>query len=820
MNFLPKIFSALFITGILNLQVFAQTSPIKAAGNITNVSIAGQQINITTQNAQAEVTVYSPSIIRVRLDKTALQPDFSYAVIAKPLQTKVNITQNEAQITIVTDSVKAVIGKAPFSVSFYTLDGKPINEEEKGLNTSWVSESVTNYRKMQKDERFVGLGEKTGPLDRVGNGYTNWNSDTFGYAATQDPIYSTIPFYIGIHDNLNYGIFMDNTYQSDFNFGASNNRFSSFGARGGEMNYYFIYHKNLADIISSYTSLTGRMHMPPLWSLGYQQNRYSYYPETEVYRIAQTLREKKIPADGMTLDIHYMDKYKVFTWDKERFPDPKGMTEKLKQMGFKLTVIVDPGIKEEKGYGVYERGLKENIFIKYPDSTNYTGQVWPGWCNFPDFTNPKARAWWGTEINQYAQDGVSGLWNDMNEFSTWGQKVPDNVLFNYEGNPASHLKAHDVYALEMARASYEGARKTMNKRPFVLTRSGYAGLQRYTAIWTGDNRSEDDHMLAGVRLLNSLGLSGVPFTGMDIGGFTGGPTPALYARWIQIGAFNPYFRNHTAVNTKSSEPWTFGEEVMEISRNYIELRYKLLPYLYSTFYEATQNGHPVNRSLAIDYTFDPKIYDTQYQNQYLFGNAFLIAPFESTKEFGKVYFPKGKWYDLYSDNVQNGNQEKIIQLSLQKLPVFVKESSIIPMQSLVQTTAQKPTDTLVVHVYKGDVNNHFIYYEDDGESFANESGNFYKRTISFLPAKRSIVFDAAEGSFKSKFNTIKVVLHGFDAASSLKVNGSSSKLKSEYVSFLTPVSTFDPQGFANVAEGHDSKSFLFKNNNDRITIGY
>jgi alpha-glucosidase len=820
MKYIPKAFLVLLLTVLSNLSVFAQNLPVKTAGNVTGVNISGQQIKITTQNAQAEVTVYSPSIIRVRVDKAALQPDFSYAVIAKPQQTKVNVTQNTNSITLVTDSVKAVISKAPFSVSFYTLDGKAINEEEKGLNTSWVSESVTNYRKMQKNERFIGLGEKTGPLDRTGNGYTNWNSDTYGYAATQDPIYSTIPFYIGIHDNLNYGIFLDNTFQSDFNFGASNNRFSSFGARGGEMNYYFIYHKNVADIISSYTSLTGRMHMPPLWSLGYQQNRYSYYPETEVYRIAQTLREKKIPADGITLDIHYMDKYKVFTWDKQRFPDPKGMTEKLKQMGFKVTLIVDPGIKEEKGYGVYERGLKENIFIKYPDSTNYTGQVWPGWCNFPDFTNPKARAWWGTEINKYAEDGVSGIWNDMNEFSTWGQKVPDNVLFNYEGNPSSHLKTHDVYALEMVRASYDGARKTMNKRPFVLTRSGYAGLQRYSAIWTGDNRSEDDHMLAGVRLLNSLGLSGVPFTGMDIGGFTGGPTPALYARWIQIGAFNPYFRNHTAVNTKSSEPWTYGEEVMEISRNYINLRYKLLPYLYSTFYEATQNGHPVNRSLAIDYTFDPRIYDTQFQNQYLFGNAFLIAPFESGKEFGKVYFPKGKWYDLYSDNVQNGNQEKIIQLSLQKLPVYVKESSIIPMQSLVQTTAEKPTDTLVVHVYKGDTNNHFVYYEDDGESFANESGNFYKRNIQFLPAKRSIVFDKAEGPFQSKFNTIKVVLHGFDATSTLKVNGSSSKLKNEFVSFLTPVSTFDPQGSANACEGHDAKSISIKNTSDSITIGF
>ncbi|MGI4805048.1 MAG: glycoside hydrolase family 31 protein [Janthinobacterium lividum] len=812
MNILPKIFLTLFITSVFNLTVSAQNSSVKAVGNVTNVNISGQQIQLKTENAQAEITVYSPSIIRVRVDKDTFKPDFSYAVIAKPQTTKVNISQNNAQISIVTDSLKAIITKAPFSVSFYTLDGKAINEEEKGLNTSWVNESVTNYRKMQKEERFIGLGEKTGPLDRVGNGYTDWNSDNFGYAANLDPLYSTIPFYIGIHDNLNYGIFLDNTYQTDFNFGASNNRFSSFGARGGEMNYYFIYHKNLADVISSYTALTGRMKMPPLWSLGYQQNRYSYYPETEVYRIAQTLREKKIPADGITLDIHYMDKYKVFTWDKQRFPDPKGMTEKLKQMGFKLTVIVDPGVKEEKGYGVYDRGLKENIFIKYPDSTNYTGQVWPGWCNFPDFTNPKARAWWGTEINQYAQDGVSGIWNDMNEFSTWGQKVPDNVLFNYEGNAASHLKTHNVYALEMARASYEGARKTMNKRPFVLTRSGYAGLQRYTAIWTGDNRSEDDHMIAGVRLLNSLGLSGVPFTGMDIGGFTGNPTSALYARWIQIGAFCPYFRNHTQVNTKSSEPWTYGEEVTEISRNYISLRYKLLPYLYSTFYEATQNGHPVNRSLAIDYTFDPKIYDTQFQNQYLFGQAFLVAPFESGKDFGKVYFPKGKWYDLYSDAPQNGNQEKIIQLSLQKLPVYVKESSIIPMQSLVQTTAQKPTDTLIVHVYNGSISNHFVYYEDDGQSFANESGNFYKRNIQFLPAKRSIVFDAAEGSFASKFKSIKVVLHGFGSAA--------SKFKNESFSFLTPVSTFDPQGSSSSAENVQVKTILVKNDNSKISIYY
>ncbi len=805
---------------ITRYSIFAQISPVKNTGKVTSAVIDGQQITITTENAYAQIAVYSAGVIRVRIDKQKLQKDFSYAVIAQPQVTKSTITQTDQEINILTDSLQVHITKMPFAINFLTLDGKVINQDEGSLATSWVNESVTTYKKMQDDERFIGLGEKTGNLDRKGNGYTNWNTDAFGYSTGQDPIYSTIPFYIGIHHDMNYGIFMDNTYQSDFNFGASNNRFSCFGARGGEMNYYFIYNKHIGDIITAYTGLTGRMKLPPLWSLGYQQNRYSYYPEAEVFRIANTLREKKIPADGITLDIHYMDHYKVFTWDKARFPDPKKMNDKLKDMGFKLTVIVDPGVKVEKGYGTYERGLQQNIFAKYPDSTNYTGEVWPGWCHFPDFTNPKARAWWGTELKKYGDDGISGIWNDMNEIATWGQKMPDNIIFDYDGKKASHLQTRNVYALQMARASYEGARAAFNKRPFVLTRAGYAGLQRYTAIWTGDNRSEDSHMLAGVRLLNSLGLSGVPFTGMDIGGFTGGPSTSLYARWIQIGAFCPYFRNHTAVNTKASEPWTYGEEVLEIARNYINLRYKLMPYLYSTFYEATQNGHPVMRSLAIDYTFDPNIYNEQFQNQYMFGSAFLVAPFEGDKTLGKIYFPAGKWYDMYTGEVQNGSVQKIIELSTHTLPVYVKESSIIPMQSLVQTTAQKPTDTLVVHVYQGSVQNKYVYYEDDGESFNYEGGSYYKRTITYDPANKTIVFDKAEGSLTSKFNTVKLVLHGFGNGATIKLNGKQNALNDDFISFLTPISKFDPQGSANPVVGENVKSVFVKNRNDRFLINY
>ncbi|MDN3582131.1 TIM-barrel domain-containing protein [Mucilaginibacter flavus] len=800
-------------------RVMAQ-SPVVMPGNFESVTIGSQDVTFKTTNSYGKISVYSPSIIRIRLDKKPLNADFSYAVVGKPMAVKAQITQTDNEIDISTDSLKAVIQKKPFSVSFFTIDGKVINQDEQGLTTSWVNDAVTTYKKMQDDEHFVGLGEKTGNLDRKGNGYTNWNSDVYGYNIAADPLYSTIPFYVGIHHGLNYGIFMDNSYQSDFNFGASNNRFSSFGARGGEMNYYFIYHKKLADIIASYTWLTGRMPLPPKWALGYQQNRYSYYPEAEVMRIANTLREKRIPADGITLDIHYMDRYQLFTWNKNRFPDPAKMSAELNKLGLKLTVIVDPGIKVEKGAPAYESGLAKDVYIKYPDGTPYTGQVWPGWCNFTDFTSEKGRAWWRGQVDFFAKSGVSGIWNDMNEISTWGQKMPDNVLFDFDGRKTTHLEAHNVYGLEMVRSSYEGALEHFKERPFILSRSGYAGLQRYSAIWTGDNRAEEDHMLAGVRLMNSLGLSGVSFTGMDIGGFTGNPTTSLYTRWIELGAFVPYYRNHTALNSRAAEPWAFGEDVLDIARSYISMRYQLMPYLYSSFYESTQNGMPVMRSLAINYTFDPKVMDATYQNQYEFGNGFMVAPFESTAAFGKVYFPEGKWYDLYTGAEQKGAQEVTIPVSVNKLPVYVKGGSIIPMQSLTQSTAELPTDTLAVHIYKGDKPNHFVYYEDDGKSFGYQKGDFYKRTISFDPDKKTISFDKAEGTYKTNFKYIRLVLHGFEQTTSIKTAGNNLKLQDDAIAFLGAAANTDPQGSVNAPDKSPVKTVTISNTTNNIQINY
>lgn len=798
-----------------NRVLFAQNGVVNA-GDVKQVRIGKGQVSLTTTHAYVQVSVYNDSVIRVRMDRQPLGDDFSYAVVGRPSFSGV-VKEAGDQISITTRLIQARIHKRPFSISFYTPDGQAINEEESGLTTSWVDNTVTAYRKMQAEERFIGLGEKNGALDRAGTAYTNWNSDVFGYRTDQDPLYSTIPFYIGVHHGLEYGIFLDNTYQSDFNFGASNNRFSSFAARGGEMNYYFIHAPSVAGIIQAYTGLTGRMHMPPLWSLGYQQNRYSYYPDQEVLRIAQTLRERKIPADGITLDIHYMDAYKLFTWDKTRFPDPDGLVRKLKEQGFQLTVINDPGIKVEKGYAAYESGVQDDVFIKYADGQLYMGQVWPGWCHFADFTSEKGRSWWKRRLKSYVDVGVAGFWNDMNEIATWGQKMPDNVLFDFDGHGTTHKQAHNVYGLEMVRASYEGARSAMHKRPFILTRAGYAGLQRYAAIWTGDNRAEDDHMLAGVRIMNSLGLSGVPFTGMDIGGFTGNASVGLYTRWMQVGAFLPYFRNHTAVNTKSAEPWAFGEEALEVSRNYINLRYRLLPYIYSVFYEAAVSGLPVMRSLAINYTDDVRVYDARFQQQFQLGDAFMIAPFESGAQYGAVYFPAGGWYDLYTDEQVAGGQVKVNTLGMHELPVYVKAGSIVPMQSLVQTTAERPNDTLYLHVYKGDSANAIVYYEDDGQTYDYEKGVYYKRAIHY---DHQLVLDKVEGSYTSKFSEISLILHGFGPLQQVKVNGSVQSLGFSGISFLSPISRFDPQGGYATTAVCRVQALSIKNSADRIVVEF
>ncbi len=774
----------------------------ESIGNFRLLKKTENGILITAENATAEINIFSEHIFQININKKSSEKSpkqaeketfriHSYAVIQKPAETKYKIAESKEKIEISTKALRLVIKKNPVRLSFYSLsandnsgEGTLLNEDD-SFGTSWIGNEVTTYKKLQPDEKFIGLGEKNGSLNRRGSRFSNWNTDKWAYSIDFDPLYLSTPFFIGILKNAAYGLFLDNTRKTDFDFASANERFSSFSADDGPMNYYFIHHEKVADIISSYTWLTGRMELPPLWSLGFQQCRYSYYPDAEVLTLAQTFREKNIPCDSIYLDIHYMDDYKVFSWHPSRFSDPKKLVADLKDKGFNLIVILDPGVKREKGYNIYEEGTKQKHFVTFPNGDEYVGQVWPGWSCFPDFTNEKTRLWWGEKVKTLSSIGIEGFWNDMNEPTAFGKHIPDMIEFFNEGEKTTHKEAKNVYGMQMARATYEGAKKHLKgNRPFSLTRAGYSGVQRYSAVWTGDNVSSDEHLLSGVRLLNSMGLAGVPFCGCDVGGFAGDATPELYARWIAVGAFSPLFRAHSMVNTRDAEPWSFGEEVEDIARNYIKLRYCLMPYIYAAFFEASQNGLPVQRSLAIDFANDDKIYDDSFQNQYLFGNSLLVAPMTSLKEIAKIYLPEGKWYDFFTDSCYEGKQEIFLEAKKEKLPIFVKAGSIIPMQSDVLHLKEKPKDVLFVHFYPG-ADGMFEYFEDDGISFKYQKGFYYKRKISYQQLDNKIIFDKAEGKIDSHFKRVKLIFHGNGIAiHEISRNGKKIKVKTEHVNFL------------------------------------
>ena len=758
-----------------------------------------QQVILQTEEAQVKVTVFSDAVIQIRaIKKGQAFEDFSYAVISAPQSTSFDVQEDESHYFIKTSKIHLEIQKNPLRFSFKNAQGQLLNEDDPGFGISWIGDEVSNYKSLQEGERFIGLGEKTGNLDRRGNAYTNWNTDQFGYGPFTDPLYVSVPFYMGLWQGNAYGIFLDNTYETKMNMGASSGRFSFFQAKGGEMRYYFIHDESVAKIIEAYTWLTGRMQLPPLWSLGFQQCRYSYYPDSEVYNVAETFRTKDIPADVIYLDIHYMEKYKVFTWDKDRFANPAEFIKRLKELGFHIIPMYDPGVKVEEGYKEYEEGKAKNMFVKYPDGTFYQGEVWPGWCHFPDFTKPEVRQWWKEAYTESIEMGISGFWNDMNEPAVWGKSFPDLVEFDYDGQGATHKKAHNIYGLQMARSTFEGAQELLNnERPFVLTRSGFAGIQRFAAVWTGDNVSYDEHMLSDVRVINSMGLSGIPFVGCDVGGFVGESSVNLFNRWIALGAFMPFYRCHTMINTRDAEPWSFGEESEEIARNYIKLRYRLLPYLYSAFYEASQTGLPINRSLAIEYTFDDQVYSGAFHHEFLFGPNILVCPIDSLHPIYKMYLPEGGWYDLFNDQSYEGGQELMMEVSKDKLPLFVKAGGMLVMQSPVSHTGEQPNGILELHVYQGDQGSTYVYYEDDGKTYDFESQVYYKRSFNFDPTAKTISLEQTEGTFESRFSQVKIYFHGFEAAAlQPQLGGNVLEVSAENYYFVQPISNFDPYEYA------------------------
>jgi alpha-glucosidase len=750
----------------------------KTLSSTQSIALQSNKLIIKTAEAEAYITIYSPSIIRVNVTRQPDNTDASFAVIQQPLSS-LQYEETDAEVTVKTSALTLRISKAPLRFAFYTPEGKLLSRDDERFGINWQNSRVTNYRELQPDEKFIGLGEKVGNLNRRSSSFVNWNTDASDHTPKTDPLYETFPFFIGIHSELTYGYFLDNTHKSYFDFGAScDDQFIWMGADDGDLNYYFFGAQTVAGIIEDYTWLTGRMEMPPLWSLGYQQCRWSYMSAQEVLDVAAKFREHSIPADVMYCDIDYMEGFKIFTWNNETFPDPKAFIDKLKEMNFKLITIVDPGIKVEEGYQQYDEGVQKGYFATYPNGENYIGEVWPGRCHFPDFFREDVREWWGAAFTALTEPGVEGFWNDMNEPAVWNQNMPWIVKFGDKFMP----EVRNVYGMMMAKATYDGTRKILgNKRPFVLTRAAYSGTQRYSAVWTGDNTATDEHLLLGARLVNSLGVSGMANVGVDIGGFSGNPTPEMMVRWNSLGTYTPMYRNHAIKDSEFREPWQYGDDNMALIKKSIEERYRLLPYIYSSFYQTTQTGLPLNRTLAIDYTHDELVYTEEYQNQFLFGDSILVAPVISTELTAKVYLPKGTWYRFGSNEKYDGGQEYIVDAPLDDLPVFAKAGAIIPLQHVIQSTQDIGDGILEIHVWHSSESSNFVYYEDDGNTYDNEQGIYHKRTISFDPASLTINLSAVEGSYASKYTKLIVLLHGSGLSiQSKSVNNSNEEIVVSY----------------------------------------
>ena len=740
--------------------------------DITNVSVEGNFFYFHTIDTILEVKVLSDKIIRFRYAADGFfQRDFSYSVSKYFQERIVNLEFNETltNYIISTLSVFVTISKENLKINIYDKSGGIILEDDAGFHWQHYLQKggKINYcsKKIQKDEAFFGMGDKPTELNLRGKYFENYGADVYGFQKDQDPLYKNIPFYMGLHKDKGYGVFFDNSFRTIFDFGKGNSDTLSFWARGGEMNYYFIYGPNLLNVVEQYSLLTGRPEMPPLWSLGYHQCKWSYFPESRVKEVANEFRKRKIPCDAIYLDIDYMEGFRCFTWSKEYFPDPKKMISDLSNDGFKTIVIIDPGIKIDKDYWVWKEGSQNDYFCKRADGTLMEGDVWPGKCHFPDFTNPKVREWWSSLFKGLIEAGVRGVWNDMNEPAVFEiGTFPEDVRHDYDGDPCSHRKAHNIYGMQMTRATTNGIKRyMMPNRPFVITRSCYSGIQRYSSVWTGDNQSSWEHLWIANVQCQRLNISGISFCGSDVGGFIGNPDGELYTRWIQLAAFHPFFRTHYSRTDTlgEQEPWSFGNKYEFIIKKFIHLRYQLLPYLYTAFWQNNSQGTPIIRPLVYLDQNDP---ETHFRmDEFGYGDSIIVCPvLHPGQNERTVYLPKGTWYNWWNDHEYRGGKEHVISCPIDRIPVIIKGGAVIPYNPKMQYVGEIEVSELTLHVYFSKESNVLSYlYEDAGDNYGYKIG--YQNINKFYTTGKQRDFILAhqiEQGFETTYPSYKVVFHG------------------------------------------------------------
>jgi alpha-glucosidase len=765
------------LTLTIQAQDITSLEKIGAVGSFTK-SDKGVTLNCL-DNSQVQVTVLAPDLVRVRASfaKSIPTRDHSWALAKENWETpRWGLSETPEAITIATAEVEIVVNRSPLLIDFrdarthkvINADEQPMAYDAKGALAQMMFDSkagvfVAASKKLGFDEHFYGLGEKAARLDKRRGYFVNWNSDTPGYTEGKDPIYQTIPFYLGLQQGVAYGIFFDNSYRSYFDFGRSSQQRAWFGAEGGEMNYYFFAGPSVKTILGRYADLTGHMPLPPMWALGNQQSRWSYYPDTMVKEVVRQYRERDLPLDVVHLDIDYMQGYRVFTFDPRRFPDPKGLTDELDKQGVKIVAIVDPGVKyqpiakkgppvnltrpelepQDNRYYVFDQGVEKNYFQHRKNGELFIPKVWPGESVFVDYTLAEARRWWGDLHRAYLDNGIAGIWNDMNEPSDFvdqtGKNQMDVVSYD-EGENSTHAKNRNVFALLEARATYEGLERLQpNKRPYVITRAAYAGIQRYSTMWTGDTNSTWDALALNVPMFTTLGLSGEPFVGSDVGGFLGRGNGELLVRAYQISFLAPFCRNHKVIDGYDQEPWRFGKYYEDIIRKYLKLRYQMLPFLYTTLEEAHRTGVPLFRPLMLNYQDDENTYNLD--DEFMIGDDLLVAPIVKPDITGRqVYLPKGGWYDYWTNKRYSGGTMIRVEAPLENVPIFVRAGAIIPLGPQINYVGEKPSDPITFSIYPDDNGSaSTTLYEDDGLSPAYQHGAFRRTSVKASRATNGYV---------------------------------------------------------------------------------
>jgi alpha-glucosidase len=795
------VYVLLALSGQASGRIFAQANSVSSdiRSKSSAITPLPNGIEVLAGDLRERIVALRNDVLRISVVRGNTWPeDASWAVLSSARHNSVHVAIESVgdQIRLKTDALNVELDKKTLEFTVCDDTGRIIQQDARPIQ--FEGNSFRVYKVMPQDEHYFGLGDKTGPLDRRNEAFSMWNTDAYRFQESTDPIYKSVPYFMTFRAGHTVGVLLDNTWRTSFDFGKELPGIYSFGSVSGPLDYYVFYGPSPKQVVKTYAWLTGTPPLPPLWALGFQQSRYSYMSQARVLEVAKRLREDSIPADAIYLDIDYQDRNRPFTVNRSTFPDLSGMISQLRSENFHVVVITDPHIANLPGqnYDPYDAGIAGGHFLKNPDGSIYTGRVWPGASVFPDFTRQQTRVWWGTLYRDLRQEGVEGFWNDMNEPSvfdppTW--TMPENVVHRidepgFTPRAATHAEIHNVYGMENSRATYDGLKALdPDVRPFVLTRATYAGGQRYAATWTGDNSSTWNHLRLTTPMLENLGLSGFAFSGADVGGYAGTPTPELLTKWFEVAAFQPIDRDHTEKGTGDQEPWVGGPEQEAIRRHFIETRYRLIPYLYTLAEEASRTGLPMVRPLFLEFpdaTPDGHPIDTDVpaSSEFLLGSDLLIAPppFPDEQDAYPVELPSPNWYDYWTGEkvsspvssntaipdplaVPNRDGQFAVRVTpeLSQLAVFVRAGSILPIAPLLQSTQETPKGPLTLRVYLGDECSGELY-QDDGRTLAFQRGVYLRMKFSCERIAEGIRLNIGshEGSYPAWWTKVNVEVYG------------------------------------------------------------